>query len=61
MLNKNETNGRVHILSVFSTLEAMKLIPRTSGLDDIEFGWEICSTGGHAEDFEVTSYSDIAR
>jgi hypothetical protein len=61
VLNRNETSGRVHILSVFRTLEAMRLIPSSSGLDDIEFGWEICSTGGHPEDFDITSYSDFAR
>jgi hypothetical protein len=60
VLNKNEKGGRVHILSAFRVLEEMKLIPATSSLDDIEFGWEICSTGGHPENFEVTSYSDIA-
>jgi len=61
VINRNETSGRVHILSAFRALEAMKLIPTTSGLNDIEFGWEICSTGGHPEDFDVTSYSDITR
>lgn len=61
VLKRNEMSGRVHILSVFRALEAMKLIPPKSGLDDIEFGWEICSTGGHAEDFTVTSYADITR
>jgi hypothetical protein len=52
----NTTSGTTNILAVLRWLIANGWIPRTAGLNDVEFGWEICSTGGVYQNFVVNDY-----
>jgi hypothetical protein len=52
-----ESTGTIHILTYLRYLIQHKFIPANSTIDDVEYGWEICSTGGKAEDFDVKSYA----
>jgi hypothetical protein len=52
----NETSGRIHILVMLQWLESHGYSPRNSGLNQIDFGWEICSTNGKAETFTLSQY-----
>jgi hypothetical protein len=60
---KNTDTGTVHLVDIYNYLQSTK--DPASGstyygkgqiLDDIEFGWEICSTGGKAENFTMPSF-----
>jgi len=56
VLNSNETSGTINILAALNWLESNGYMPSGSGLNQIDFGWEICSTGGSAKTFSLTSY-----
>jgi hypothetical protein len=49
--------GTVDLLGVLSWLQGAGHLPAASTLTAIDFGWEVNSTGGLAEDFQVTSYT----
>jgi hypothetical protein len=51
----NETSGTVDGLAMLSWLVRHHLTAAT-GLNQIDFGWEICSTGGRARIFTISSY-----
>ena len=53
----NEQSGRVDILSMLRWLEDHGYLPQGSGLWQIDYGFELCSTGGLNETFQVSSYS----
>lgn len=57
VLTQNENSGSVDILSVLNWLETQKYVEANSALGIIQFGWEICSTGGVPETFKVTGYT----
>jgi hypothetical protein len=44
----NETSGTVDVLSMLSFLESHGYLPANSGLNQIQYGFEICSTHGAA-------------
>ena len=54
---KQETRGTIHLLR---THELAREAPIPAGHSDsltqVNFGWEICSTGGKPMDFTVTHY-----
>lgn len=52
-----ERSGSVDILAMLTWLEAHGYLPRGSGLWQIDYGFELCSTGGVDETFQVSSYS----
>jgi hypothetical protein len=54
-LDGNERSGTVHILAMLTWLEKHGYLPRGSGLNQIDYGFEICSTPG-PEKFSVTRY-----
>jgi hypothetical protein len=56
VLNSNETSGTVNILAALNWLESNGYMPSGSGLNQIDFGWEICSTGGVAKTFSMSQY-----
>jgi hypothetical protein len=56
VLSSNETSGTVNILAALDWLESHGYMPAGSGLNQIDFGWEICSTGGTAKTFRITEY-----
>ena len=53
----NEQSGSVDILSMLTWLENNGYLPQGSTLGLIGYGWEICSTGGVNENFQVSSFS----
>jgi hypothetical protein len=55
-----EQSGRVDILAMLTWLENKGYLPKASGLTDISYGFEICSTGGRAETFAVSGFSITA-
>jgi Glycosyl hydrolase family 12 len=57
VLNSNETSGTINILAALDWLGSNGYTPAGSGLNQIDFGWEICSTGGTAKTFSLTQYS----
>ena len=57
VLPDNETSGTVNILGVLNWTISNGYVPSGSGLSQIDFGWEICSTGGVAKTFSLTGYS----
>lgn len=56
-LNGNETSGHVDILATLKWLQSNSLLPATSTLTAVDFGWEICSTGGKAQTFTISNYA----
>lgn len=60
-LAHNERSGSVDILSMLTWLVNHKYLPARTGLWLIGYGWEICSTGGVNENFQVSRYSMTTR
>jgi hypothetical protein len=56
VLDGNETSGTVNILATLDYLMSHGYIPTNSAINDVEYGWEICSTNGKAENFEMHSF-----
>jgi Glycosyl hydrolase family 12 len=56
VLNSNETSGTVNVLAALDWLEGHGYMPAGSGINQLDFGWEICSTGGSAKTFGMTRY-----
>jgi Flp pilus assembly protein TadB len=57
-------NGNVHLLSALRWLvhhhplgSHDSYLSRHANLSEVDFGWEIASTGGTSQDFDVTGYS----
>ncbi len=56
-LDKNETSGTVDLLATLRWLQAHGLVSSSAALGQVDFGWEICSTGGQPETFTISKYS----
>lgn len=56
-LTGDEQSGSVDILSMLTWLEGHGYLAKNSTLESIGYGWEIASTGGVNEKFQVNSYS----
>jgi hypothetical protein len=59
--DRNERSGSVDILAMLTWLVRHRYLPQRSGLTDLSYGFEICSTGGRAEVFRVSRLSISAR
>ncbi len=57
LAGSGEQSGKVDILSMLTWLENHGYLPGSSTLTSIGYGFELCSTGGANETFQVTSYS----
>ena len=57
----SEQSGTVDVLSMLTWLVDHGHLPREIGLWLIGYGWEICSTGGANETFQVRSFSLMAQ
>jgi hypothetical protein len=57
----NERSGSVDILAMLTWLQDHGYLPPGSGLWQIDYGFEICSTGGQPETFAVSHFSISAR
>jgi len=55
-----ETSGSVDILAMLTWEENHGYIPAGSGLNGIDYTFEICSTGGTNQKFQVNSFSITA-
>ena len=53
----NATSGSVDLFAMLKDLEDRGLLTSSATLWQVNFGWEICSTGGQPASFSVTSYS----
>ena len=56
----NESAGTVDILSMLTWMQAHGHLPQNLGLSLVGYGWEICSTGGHNETFQLNNFSITA-
>jgi hypothetical protein len=54
--SSNEQGGVVNILSMLTWLESHGYIPAGSGLNQIDYGFEICSTPG-PETFTLSQFA----
>jgi hypothetical protein len=59
--DSREQSGSVDILAMLRWLVSHGYLPKESGLTDISYGFEICSTGGRPETFTVSRFSISAR
>lgn len=60
-LTSNEQSGTVDILALLQHLQAQGLASSAAAISQIDFGFEICSTGGVPETFSVSRYSLTAK
>ncbi len=60
-LNANEQSGTVDILAMLRNLQSRGLASSGAAIGQIDFGFEICSTGGTPETFSVSHYTLTAR
>jgi Flp pilus assembly protein TadB len=51
-----QTSGTVHLLSALRWLVHHGKLNTTDIVNEVDFGWQIASTGGTAQDFNVTRY-----
>jgi hypothetical protein len=58
---KQQNSGTVHILSALRILAGRGNIPANSTVTDLQFGWEICSTGNVPLHFTVSNYRVQAK
>lgn len=55
--NRNARHGSVPILAMLTWLIRHHHESKTAAIGQVDFGWEICSTGGVRETFEVANYT----
>jgi hypothetical protein len=60
VMDSNQSSGSVNILDDLNWLKSNGYMPAGSGLNQIDFGWEICSTGGTAQTFTMSQYAVTA-
>jgi Glycosyl hydrolase family 12 len=56
-LNHNEQSGTADILATLKWLQSHGRVSAGAGLGQVDFGFEICSTGGQPEKFAVSRYT----
>lgn len=56
VLDHNETSGITHMLASIRWLISHGLLKPNVTLTQVNFGWEIASTGGQPRDFTMTKY-----
>ena len=59
--NVNKQSGAVDILAMLRDLQSRHLVSPGAAIGQIDFGFEICSTGGAPETFSVSHYSLTAK
>jgi hypothetical protein len=57
VLNHNAPSGTVDLLGGLRYLQSTGALSASDQLWQVNFGWEICSTGNQPETFHMTSYS----
>ena len=61
VLNHRQARGRLHILALLRWLVRHHYMRASATIDQIQAGWEECSTGGRWRTFAVTRYNLITR
>ena len=56
-LDHNEQTGTVHVIATLRWLQGHGYVSAHAQIGQVDFGWEICSTGGVPETFTVSAYS----
>jgi hypothetical protein len=56
VMQRQVTSGRTHVLAAIQWLQKHHFVKTNATLRSVEFGWEIASTGGRAEDFTLSRY-----
>jgi hypothetical protein len=56
-LDQNLRSGTIDVLGVLRWLQDHGLVSAAAGIAQIDFGWEICSTGGQPEKFGVSRFT----
>jgi len=56
-LDHNEQTGTAHIIATLRWLQGHGYVSAHAQIGQVDFGWEICSTGGVPEKFTVSAYS----
>lgn len=56
VLNSNQPSGSVNVLADLNWLESSGYMPAGSGVNQIDFGIEICSTGGVPQTFALSQF-----
>jgi hypothetical protein len=56
-LNSNQRSGTIDVLAALHWLQSKGYVASNATVSQVNFGWEICSTGGAAETFEMTNYT----
>jgi Glycosyl hydrolase family 12 len=59
--NANKQSGTVDILAMLRDLQSRRLVSPGATVSQVDFGFEICSTGGVPETFSVSHYSLTAK
>jgi hypothetical protein len=59
--NANQQSGTVGILAMLRDLQSRGLVSSGAAIGQIDFGFEICSTGGVPETFSVSTYTVTAK
>ncbi len=57
VLNSNQPSGSVDVLAALNWLKSNNYMSATAGVNQIDFGFELCSTGGSAQKFTMSQYS----
>jgi hypothetical protein len=53
----NQPSGTIDLLAALKYLQSMGRVSPSAAIGQIDFGWEICSTAGKAQTFQVTNYT----
>lgn len=57
VLGHRQTSGTVNILDMLRWLQSRGYVNANADVNQIDFGWEICSTGGRPATFSVSRYT----
>lgn len=57
VLDHRQTTGTVNILDMLRWLQAQGYVNANADIGEVDFGWEICSTGGKLAKFSVSRYT----
>jgi hypothetical protein len=61
VLRHRQARGVVHILAILRWLRDRRLIGARATVDQVQAGWELCSTGGRWRTFRMARYNLITR
>jgi hypothetical protein len=56
VLDSNQASGSVTVLDDLNWLKSNGYMPAGSGLNQVDFGFELCSTGGATQTFSVSQF-----